>query len=408
MDGPPPLVDRPDDYDHGYPAGFGGISHQWSRPSDGWPPTQPIGSPWGSQAPSEITAGPSYFNPNTTAAMQQQWPPVGAAGFAPSTQPQFSAFPPPPPAPAMASWGAPMGMTPMMLGPQPVQSTREDDWVDVSNDRPNWEQAWPQGGFPTQSGRLAPRPLSRATSQASRMSGRQRSASHSSNTSPRSSNSAMLARHERAFEDEKRPPREWRADFSMTRPSVLASALGAMLSPARQGSIRRRNSDSSRHPKIELHPYIRYNNASPPMTLDLRDNPAEITFRALNRRINAWDLTRFACEPPVRRIELWNPYYPWLIEVESQNPAGVTLHELLGAIWTSMMTPISTADYYNNEMNENIRSKVAMAFNIRVEENEKERGLGVRRVDFLMDRIWLEGFVKGRDSRQWEMKIKKV
>lgn len=415
-------------------------SDAWTQgPSQGWPQQYPMmGSPFG--------GSPSEF-----AAVSSQWPVGGGVGFMPTmgTPAGFGQMPPSfvpaqAAAPAMtAGWGIPTNAMPhtfahapppamgALFGLPPGPPTHEDDWVEVANDRPNWESAWPQGGLPTQSGRLAPRPLSRATSRTSNTSRRRAtSTSHSANTSPGSSHSAMLARYnEKAYEDEKRPPREWRADFSMTKPSPLVSALGMLLSPAlgRQGSIRRRRTYSQRRVekstllttvilasnafiphKVDLHPYIRYNGSQPHMYLDLRCNPVDLTFRALDRRINAWDLTRFACEPPLRRIELWNPYYPWLIEVESQNPTGVTLHELFGAIWGSMMIPITNEDYYNNEMNETIRSRIAMAFNQRIGPNEVERNHGVRRVDFLMERVVLEGFVKGKDSSQWEMKIKKL
>ncbi|KAK7685485.1 hypothetical protein QCA50_011349 [Cerrena zonata] len=411
----PPLVARPDD--HGFPTGFGGMP-----PSDAWPQTWP---------PQQMMGSPFGVSPSEFSAVASQWPTGGSMGYVPMMGPQPGAFGQiqpsfaPSPTPAMtAGWGAPIGAMPnapvhappiamgTLFGPPPTQPTHEDDWVEVADHRPDWESSWPQGGLPTQSGRLAPRPLSRATSRTSHTSRRlAASTSHSANTSPGSSHSAMLRRYnEKMYEDEKRPPREWRADFSMTKPSPLVSALGMLLSPAlgRQGSIRRRSSSTSNSQKVDLHPYIRYNSSQPHMYLDLRCNPADIDFRALGRRINAWDLTRFACEPPLNRIELWNPYYPWLIEVETQNPTGITLHELFGAIWGSMMIPITQEDYYNTEMNETTRSRIALAFNQRVATNMEERNHGVRRVDFLMERVLLEGFAKGKDSSQWEMKIKKI
>ena len=145
------------------------------------------------------------------------------------------------------------------------------------------------------------------------------------------------------------------------------------------------------------------------MSLDLRLNVNEVRFAAVDRPICDWDLTRFACEPPLRKIKLWNPYYPWLIEVETCNPVGITLHDLFLAIWKSMMTPIGHEDYYNVEMNDTIRAQIAMAFNQRVGAALEERSLGVRRVDFLMDRFHLLGFeIKGKDNSVWEMRIKKV
>ncbi|KAI0072135.1 hypothetical protein K474DRAFT_1605722 [Panus rudis PR-1116 ss-1] len=144
------------------------------------------------------------------------------------------------------------------------------------------------------------------------------------------------------------------------------------------------------------------------MLLDLRTNPVTTHFRALSRALNSWDLTRFACEPPLRFIQLSSPYYPWTIECTSTNPVGVTLYELFGAIWENMQTPIGSADYWNCEMNEVTRERVAVAYRVRCADDEDEVRRGVRRVDFLMDRVWLVGFGRGRDANVWEMKIKRA
>ena len=62
-----------------------------------------------------------------------------------------------------------------------------------------------------------------------------------------------------------------------------------------------------------MHGYLLYNSSQLHMSLDLRLNVNEVRFAAVDRPICDWDLTRFACEPPLRKIKLWNPYYPWLI-----------------------------------------------------------------------------------------------
>ncbi|KZT69997.1 hypothetical protein DAEQUDRAFT_725981 [Daedalea quercina L-15889] len=141
------------------------------------------------------------------------------------------------------------------------------------------------------------------------------------------------------------------------------------------------------------------------MHLDLRKNPSTLRFRGLERAINPWDFTRFACEPPVPSMRLYNNHFPWYIDVESSNPAGVTLHDLFSAVWLAMMTPISQADWWNNEMDETTRERITRAWTERCVD-EAERQNGVRRVDFLMERYLLLGFEKGRDG-MWEMKVKR-
>lgn len=143
------------------------------------------------------------------------------------------------------------------------------------------------------------------------------------------------------------------------------------------------------------------------MFLDLRDNPAKVRFRELSRATNPWDLTRFACEPPMMIMTFYCAHFPWYIEARSNNPSGVTLQNMFNAIWACMMTPITNEDYYNNEMDESAREKIAEAWVIRCGDNKEERAMGVKRVDFLMDKVALEGVYKGRDGT-WELKMKRL
>ncbi|KAI0072136.1 hypothetical protein K474DRAFT_450118 [Panus rudis PR-1116 ss-1] len=145
---------------------------------------------------------------------------------------------------------------------QPPTDEEDDvDWVDVGTERPNW--AWPREGFPTPMGGTAPRPLSRAPS---RMGGpgamgpsTSLSRSNSSANTSRSSQShspyrsaLMLhpthangnADRSRSFSDsmrerEKRPPREWRTDFSMMRAAGLGSPFTALLPKRSESNVRR-------------------------------------------------------------------------------------------------------------------------------------------------------------------------
>lgn len=158
--------------------------------------------------------------------------------------------------------------------------------------------------------------------------------------------------------------------------------------------------------KTVLHPWLRYSSI-PIMTLDLRRNTDGLRIRELDRPVNRWDLTRFTCEPPVPTMRLFNDDYPWYIQVESSNPSGVNMHDLFHAIWVSMQTPITHEDYWNSEMDDHVRNRIADAYTRRCNGDEEEGRNGVRRVDFLMDRLLFEGLVKTREGL-WEMKIKRL
>jgi len=311
--------------------------------------------------------------------------------------PSSPPWPPHPPTP----WGNPAFVMSPNVRPatvNPAMPTGGDGWPRSMDDN-DYLQA--SGYFNKrdesegwQTGRSASRPLTP-------YSGSTHTSSPASTTSKISRSRSV--RSIGGGENSKRPPREWRVDFSMSK-SLGFAALGAMFTKARSASISGGILDNSKHPK--LHPYLRYSSSAPAMHLDLRLNPSTLRFRALERDVNPWDLTRFACEPPVPVMRLYSSHYPWYIDAESSNPAGVTLHELFSAIWVSMMTPISQGDYWNNEMDERARERIAEAWAERCEDDE-ERKKGVRRVDFLMGRVILEGLVRGKEG-MWEMRMKKL
>lgn len=356
----PPLVDGP--------AGAG------APPPNGWGPAgyPYTGTPYMTYTPAPGTPGQPHHNHTPSSP---PWPPHPSTPF---------------PHPAANALLTPLSYPPMFNPAMPTGSdgfprAMQRDEADYRNSSGYFSKPDDDGWVSVRSARSVT-PFTNNSSPESRSSGLSRS------RSVRSVGSG----------DSMRPPREWRPDFSMAK-SLHRGALGTILTKARSASISGGILDSTRHPK--LHPYLRYSLSTPVLFHDLRRNPSTIRFHALNRPVNPWDLTRFACEPPQTHMRLYNSHYPWYIDAESANPTGVTLHELFAAIWLSMMTPISNADYWNNEMNGEVRERIAAAWFARCED-DGERKRGVRRVDFLMDRVILEGFVRGKDG-MWEMTIKR-
>ncbi|KAI1785960.1 hypothetical protein LXA43DRAFT_975972 [Ganoderma leucocontextum] len=203
-----------------------------------------------------------------------------------------------------------------------------------------------------------------------------------------------------AAEALKRPPREWRADFTLVGNGILSGLLGTRNRSKSFGG-------GANEPKVTLNPYIRYTTYKPPMSLDLRESPDTLKFRALkDQTLTRWDLSRFVCEPPLAFMRFYHAQLPWYIDVEAvENPSGVTLFDLFCAIQQSMMTPIQNPDYYNVEMTSETREQVAEAWAARCR-SEEERNQGIRRVDYLIGRVFMEGIQKGKDGL-WEIKTRK-
>lgn len=210
MDDLPPLVSP----DAGYPAGFGD-NHRQGTP---WPAT-PMGGLWHTNADAE-TDGGSWASPRSQS--RHGWP-MSTPQILPVAQlPQYPAAMP---MAGMPVWpqgfGAPAVMTtPMFISTNPIRDVGQgEDWVHVDRES-DWqkEQRWGN----------TPRPRSRSASHRA-------PSPFSADSSPSSRSSHSISRSrsyvDRIREDDKRPPREWRLDFSMTPPNAFGAAIGQLLSP---------------------------------------------------------------------------------------------------------------------------------------------------------------------------------
>ncbi|KAH9916945.1 uncharacterized protein BXZ73DRAFT_92408 [Epithele typhae] len=190
-------------------------------------------------------------------------------------------------------------------------------------------------------------------------------------------------------EARKRAPREWRTDFSLNSSGLLGGCWARARDQGRSGGWS----------PVELHRYLQYSARGRRCT--------STPFRAMGDRVlTNFDLTRFVCEPPLPHMRLFHAHFPWYIDVEAQNPSGVTLYELFYAICECMARQIENADYYNVEMNTESRGRVSESWGARCR-TEEERQQGIRRVDFLMGRVIMEGIQKAKDGL-WEIKTKKL
>ena len=145
----------------------------------------------------------------------------------------------------------------------------------------------------------------------------------------------------------------------------------------------------------------------PPVVWDLREDVSRVLFRELKRQVTGYDLTRFTTEPPTPYMKLFHTRLPWFIEVRASNEVGVTFYDLFAHLQSVLSSRIKNSDFYNNEITQEEREKIARAWKERCQYNQGEMSQGVKKVDYLMRDCIFVGLVRGREG-MWEIKTRKV
>ncbi|KDQ54216.1 hypothetical protein JAAARDRAFT_60653 [Jaapia argillacea MUCL 33604] len=199
-----------------------------------------------------------------------------------------------------------------------------------------------------------------------------------------------------------RPPENWRIDFKIKRSKSGLAAFFGRRKEATSTEFRQGNSGS-------LHHAIRYNIEHPPVSWDLRRDLNSISFAHLDRRrIHLQDLAQYTTEPCVYEMRIYHQMLPWYIDVRAAQGPGCLIGDLFTAIRANLTKPIRRADYYNQELDERDRDEIAKAFGKRCSyEGEHARRQGIKRVDFLRERVVFEGLVRGKNG-MWEMKTSRM
>ncbi|KAJ3755321.1 hypothetical protein EV360DRAFT_49937 [Lentinula raphanica] len=121
------------------------------------------------------------------------------------------------------------------------------------------------------------------------------------------------------------------------------------------------------------------------------------------------DFAQMACEPPAPHMRFYHPRLPWYIDLMSASyMQRLTVWEVIEGVWRELQKPITSRDFYNEEMGTTARDLVTIAFRSRCKATG-ETSKGVRRVDWLgMDGEWIwTGIVRNR-SGMWEIKTRKI
>ncbi|KAG6887730.1 hypothetical protein C0995_013285 [Termitomyces sp. Mi166 len=235
---------------------------------------------------------------------------------------------------------------------------------------------------------------------------------------PRSQSQSRADYPEHDSENLGRRPEDWRPDYEARRSPILRNQRTDVegnrplytVSPERQ-FISYTLSEFKDPIYRTIHGTLAYNPADPCVFYDLRFVPTTpiLTFPHLERPYNDIDFAQLATNPPVNKMRLFHPLLPWYIDIEQHQENGVTVQDVIMQIHIELQTQIYGRDYFNEEMGSSGRERIARAFERRTQgpEGEEERKKGIRRVDYLEDRVVFVGLVRARDGL-WEMKMKAV
>jgi len=216
-----------------------------------------------------------------------------------------------------------------------------------------------------------------------------------------------------------RRPGDWRYDY---RPrGGLSSLFG------RRRSVSISKLEGFQDPvKRKLHPFLNYDGGIVPIYYDLRDDPMRVQFLSLDRAFNHLDVLQYVTDPPCQTMRVTHHSFPWFIDIYAvpnpnmgnvmQTPgvspigqptgSGVTIHDFFDQLNDQLHQPISRRHYYNEELSEDDRRKLDLAYKERCEVDQGLLSQGIKRLDFLKGKVYFEGLVRGRNGT-WEMKLKR-
>ncbi|KAG6896833.1 hypothetical protein C0992_005788 [Termitomyces sp. T32_za158] len=143
--------------------------------------------------------------------------------------------------------------------------------------------------------------------------------------------------------------------------------------------------------------------SSDPCVHDLRlyPDPETLSFPILRQIHIDSHFTRPATDPPVEQMRLCHPLLPWYIDVHQSQPTGVSVQDVFMQMFSELQLQISTTHFQNTEME--TAGRVARAFERRTQGNRQEWLKGIKKVDYLEDKIVFVGLER-TGKGLWQMK----
>jgi hypothetical protein len=120
-------------------------------------------------------------------------------------------------------------------------------------------------------------------------------------------------------------------------------------------------------------------------------------------------LAQIATNPSTDFLRIAHPRFPWYIDIRQSQPKGVTIYDILTQTAQQMFHPIAGHHFYNEELSEDDRGVISIAFHSRCAGNAKLINRGVLRIDFLSldnQKYVFVGLSRGKNG-MWEMKTRR-
>jgi hypothetical protein len=157
---------------------------------------------------------------------------------------------------------------------------------------------------------------------------------------------------------------------------------------------------------IILHPLLQYShhdvigNPCSPLLWDLREHPSYIRLVKNNRKLNSYHLRQHATTPAVTYLDITCGIFPIPWRIEAYNPHGVTIYDVLEAIYYVVHTAIIPCEW--EMLSEKHKDRVAVAFEERWKSaynRMQVRSYGVTRGDCLLRSTSFAGLSMSYDKR---------
>ncbi|KAF9035794.1 hypothetical protein BJ165DRAFT_1355149, partial [Panaeolus papilionaceus] len=94
-------------------------------------------------------------------------------------------------------------------------------------------------------------------------------------------------------------------------------------------------------------------------------------------------VSTLACHPPTSRIRLHHPRLPWYVDITASNSTGVTLNDVFHQIHKQLYSRISTQHFGNEELGDDLREDIYIAFVRRCRGEPKKMEKGFTKLDFM-------------------------